>query len=68
MSHSFTIALACRKVLIYFQIISARRMMGDATAKLELFWEIKDTSLFYSPFTSTDFPSVFKRPSDKETK
>lgn len=42
--------------------------MGDVTVKLELVWEIKDTSLFYSSFTSTDFHSVFKRPSDKETK
>lgn len=68
MSHSLTIALACRKVLIFFQSISARRVMGDVTVKLELVWEIKDTSLFYSSFTSTDFHSVFKRPSDKETK
>lgn len=42
--------------------------MGDVTVKLELVWEIKDTSLFYSPFTSTDFHSVLQRPSDKETK
>lgn len=68
MSHSLTIALACRKVLIYFQSISARRVMGDVTVKLELVWEIRDTLLFYSPFTSTDFHSVFQRPSDKETK
>lgn len=68
MSHSFTIALAGRKVLIYIQSVSARRVMGDVTANLELFWEIKDTSLFYSPFTSSDFHSIFKRPSDKETK
>lgn len=42
--------------------------MGDVTVKLELVWEIRDTLLFYSPFTSTDFHSVFQRPSDKETK
>lgn len=42
--------------------------MGDVTIRLELVWEIKDTSFFYSPFTSTDFHSVFKGPSDKESK
>lgn len=34
---------------MYFQSISARRVMGDVTVKLELVWEIKDTSLFLFP-------------------
>lgn len=46
MSHSFTIAPACKKVSICFQSIFSRRVMGDVTTKLELVWNVKDTELF----------------------